>query len=87
MKRWLNVASQFLLGTGTIYTLMEPSLTDQHKLWIQVSLATAQLAISSVAHSYNPDGTSASVSYNPKLEKDRATVLKMLEEQKKRNAS
>lgn len=86
MNRWVNVISQVVLGFGSLFNMVEPTLSPRHKLWVQFGIALAQLVVSAIASNYNPDGTPASVSYNPKLEKDRATVLKMLEEQKKRNA-
>jgi hypothetical protein len=63
MRRWLNLVLQATLGTCQLYLTMQPELNESQKLLLCGIVSFAQLAISGIAHSYNPDGTSARVAY------------------------
>lgn len=65
MTRWLNVASQIALGAGQIANIALPLLDERAKVLIAIGLGIFQLVISSLAHEFNPDGTSARAPYIP----------------------
>lgn len=66
MKRWVNILSQVALGSGQLYTLWEPHIPSDSKVWISSAIVFGQILISAIAHEFNPDGTPSEVSYQKK---------------------
>ena len=63
MKRWLNITSQIVFGSGQIVNLAFPILDDKQRVFVAVILGMAQLIISALAHEFNPDGSAAAQPY------------------------
>ncbi len=63
MPRWLNILLQVsaVIGHGVNLSFVPPKYQSQ----TMAGIAVFQAVVGIIAHSYNPDGTSASVAYTP----------------------
>lgn len=65
MKRWWNIAFQVVATAAQVWQITEPTISWEGAQQIGAGIAMAQAIMATVAHNYNPDGTTAKVAYTP----------------------
>lgn len=65
MKRWWNIAFQIVATGGQVLNLYAPFIPVEYQGTAAAILTAAQGTIAVLAHSFNPDGTTAQVPYVP----------------------
>jgi hypothetical protein len=65
MTRTINLLAQLALGAGQVANILAPAMSEKQKLYTAGGIGAFQLLVSALASSFNPDGTSAKVAYEP----------------------
>ena len=66
MPRWLNVLIQVVGIVGQGFNAFGGFVPPKYQVQVAGGIGAAQAAVGVLAHSFNPDGTNASVGYVPK---------------------
>lgn len=66
MPRWLNIVFQITALAGQGFNLFGNMIPAKYQIAITGGIGAAQAAVGVLAHSFNPDGSPATVSYSPK---------------------
>lgn len=63
MPRWLNVLLQVIANVGQVLNASIHIFSHELQPVIAVFLACLSVSVSTISHSYNPDGTKAEAAY------------------------
>jgi hypothetical protein len=65
MPRWLSILLQVLGGVVQVGNLVIPMLGTKQKVVVGMGVGSSQVAINTMAHNSNPDGTPAETAWVP----------------------